>query len=268
MIADEKGFKSRIKGGIGREPYYKKLEALETKLIKLSPLPMSYDINRGENPYFPVYTYTELAKNAIYVQPLSTEIACRMSCVESDSLDISVIEHGDKYSNRMNTNKAYDEAILLCGSNLLPTILSEERLASLAFYNKNVVVKPHPMTNERDMSMLRSLFGDNRVLGVDVSGHQVMMNSKKLYTLKTSTLAWLALHLGKDVEFLDDFFGEAIGVVYPLIKYNAPISHMAGIFVLGVNDTEENIQEYFSKTMELRELLRPLAQRVMKQPPK
>lgn len=276
-IGNNEDFKSHTGGLIKKVGISKKLLDLEKRILGLAPLEISYDVNRPQKNYFDEFTYTELLGGGIFVSPMSTQIACELthgsisnnevfSVEEMAKTLLSKISSNDKYIEMKEIDTSYSDVVILCGSNLIWKHVSKELLVRTMHENPNAVIKPHPLTSDEDIRTLGIQIGKSRILDKYLSGHDLVSNASNVWDMSTSQLGIYAHILGKNVDTVGNFFEEHDGAYYPLYSVGRKsrkellsclLNPFSGVFFEDTTDIE--IQEYFEKTMELREANKPLS---------
>lgn len=268
-IADKEHFAKVISGiDFTKNSSIDGLSELEEKIIKHSPLPINYDLNRPQNGFFDEFTYTELMNDYIIVSPMSIEAQARLvkkasMSVNTDKVNLSL---QDKYQELKPIEAEYKKVVFLPGSNLLWRVVSKEALYRVMHENQDAVIKMHPLTSPEDAKKLKVAFGKTRLVCPKVSGIGLLKSAEKVYTTAHSELGVIASLMGKQVEVVSNFFKEHEGTYYCLYQYRNNILALNSIFhnpvlsgIFHKNTRQSVIREYFDNAMEMREFMRPVS---------
>lgn len=83
----------------------------------------------------------------------------------------------------------YDNIIFLCGSNLLFTLIEPNQLHAIIDNYPNVKIKPHPLTNIKDINLLKNTFGDDVILARKLPGIELFNRAKHVWVPHTSEMS-------------------------------------------------------------------------------
>lgn len=259
-------------------------ESIEPLLRDLAPFPISYDV-LNYSPYltsinFSEYTYTELL-GGIWVGTQSGEINCRMLMQASlepyPELSLDTIQQimGDKYtlSSDLGKWKHVKKVMFVPGHNLLG-IASHEIMSRIIFENDDIYIKPHPITNEDTINLLGKKFGWNKIIDKDLSGNTLLAQCDEVYTTSASEMSITGTLLGKPVYNITNFLMEGHGAYFPIsrlvflakqqIKQAQQALHnifscpWSGVILPCHANVEERIRSFYAKSLEFRELYKPL----------
>ena len=258
------------------------LGSLESKIRSVVPY-VTYDVGRIQGRYFQEFTYSDMFAKALFLSPQNTDAACEIVDMAIDE-DVLVDETfildslgvQDKYILKGVDDKTYKSIAFLPGSNCLWKVVSRHSILRAIHEDPDLVIKPHPLTNNEDMQKLKMAVGIERLLPKDISGVNLLRNAENIYTTSTSTLGIAASLLGKNVNTVADFEHEHNGAFYPLTRYvfrtaikttaelrplllKALANKNSGVFYGNV--TEEDIRRYYEITMSVREKNKPRTSR-------
>lgn len=268
-----------------RRDHLLQLEPIVNDIVKICPLPLSYDVVRNQKAYFTEFTYTELV-GGVLVTPQSNEISMRMSMRALQDTNSSIDENIeetivarwsatntlDKYK-LVPATRLSKKVVFLPGSNLLRKIVSKENFFRYMFDNQDAVIKPHPLTNQLDIKFLTTNFGVNRVAKPDESGWEYLRDAAEVVTTSTSEMAIYAALLKKKIVNITNFFEESAGAFHPITYFAFGISDpeqrrdtilkvlsspYSGFVSPHQKEFKPRLQQYFNQCMAERELMRPL----------
>ncbi|WP_068646267.1 hypothetical protein [Thiomicrospira sp. XS5] len=268
-ITDNQAFRKAVGGGLTKQTHINGLEALEKQIVEASPLNIGYDLSRPQKPYFDEFGYTEILGTYIYVYPLSTDVACRLVDQVPDSGDpaavLSKSAQSDKYTD-MASVTGQKSVVFLPGSNLIWSQTSKEMLYRTMHEDRAAVIKPHPLTDAKDIRKLKLAFGITRLLEAKQSGFNALLDAHRVYVTPTTELGIYATLMLKDVHTVGQFFKEHSGTYYPLYRLrNQPLKlakafempERTGLF--HKDTSPEKIHQFFEYALSVREFYRPLA---------
>ena len=255
---------------------------LEAYIIQSSPLPISYDVNRPQHWYFTEYCYTEFM-GGIIITPMNDEMACKhilASMKKVSTLDVEKIFNDrlkdestiDKYVLKRITAPAYDDVVILPGSNILNTHVNKELLMKIMWERPGAVMKPHPLTNENDLKQLKKQYGHYRVLMPELSGWDILQTAKRVYATSSTELATYACFFGKQVDTINSILWERTGSYYPVFRMIAGMkngkarknllriltANSSGVVFPEDPNYKLKVDSFFEETMKLRKKYKPL----------
>jgi hypothetical protein len=257
-------------------------EQHEQAVRDMAPFPTTYDVNAVQPTNFSEYTYTELA-GGLWIATQSLEINARLFDAASrhptftPTTTIAKLEAllGDKYLLK-KPERTYKRVCFLPGHNMLD-VASMELICRLAHEEPDVVYKLHPVTNADATNLIRKRVGWHRIIGKDVSGMDLLRTCDEVYTSSASEMAITGTILGKKVFNVSNFFFEGSGS-YHSISRLLFLAHRregveaaqrvlaaivecpwSGVLFPFHDDVETRIATYYNKTLELREMYKPLA---------
>jgi len=254
-------------------------ERIEIPIRKICPYPISYDVTCNQPTNFTEFTYTEIA-GGMYLQTHSIDINTRIMQLASEEESDDDSTHDklkslikDKYVLKgeiPNKFKNIKKVIFMPGSNLLP-IASSDIVSRICGEDEEIMVKPHPLTNDEFSKMISSNCGGwNRIISPDLSGLYFLQNAEKIYVTTCSEMATLAIILGKEIENISAYKFESTGVYYPVsrILFSAkdPLKKLinmvnckwSGLLFPWQTDYIERAQAFYDKSIELKKIYRPL----------
>lgn len=282
-IFDKDEMKKQTGGIVSKNPSLQNIIPLENYILQAAPLPITYDVNRPQYWYFNEYTYTEFM-GGIAISPMNDEMACRNiinSMKYQTTFDVEQIIYDrleknktlDKYTLTELPSKKWKHVIVLPGSNLLGSHISKEIISKLMWeYGDNIVLKPHPLTHEHDVTQMGKDFGRHRVISANISGWEVIKNADTVYTTSSTELAMYACLFGKKVKSIGNIFFERTGSYYPTFMHIVDAtpknarkkllkilkSNSSGIVFAEDPTYEEKINNFFKETMKLRKKFKPI----------
>ncbi|WP_162166700.1 hypothetical protein [Campylobacter fetus] len=256
------------------------LDRLEGLIKANSPFGASYDVNRTQGLDFCELSYTEIFKNAIYLTPQNTELAYKMAFLakisylgdlEKDKQNLlNKIAFKDKYKSAELCGNKISSVCFLSGSNALKRTISISELIKWVHYDENMLIKPHPLTDEKDLNELGVLLGKNRVLKPEISAFDLLKNANRIYSTSSSELGLYAALMGKEVVDITNFVNADETAYAPLYRfinypYNKDLSalisvlssHLSGVFFYDDENLEEKLKEYFKALNELKNINKP-----------
>jgi hypothetical protein len=247
-----------------------------------APFPITYDVNSVQPTNFSEYTYTEIT-GGLWVATQSLEINARLFDAASRHPTFTPITTiaklegllGDKYILN-KPDRTYKRVCFLPGHNLLD-VASMEVVCRLAHEEPDVMYKLHPITNDDAVELIRKRVGWHRIIKKDVSGMELLFNCDEVYTSSASEMAITGTILGKKVHNISNFFYEGSGSYHPISRLLFLAHRREGVEaaqrVLAAlvecpwtgmvfpfhDDVAERIATYYNKSLELREMYKPLA---------
>ena len=253
-------------------------ETIEQKVRDLAPFPATYDVNATQPTNFTEYSYTELA-GGFWITTQSLEINARLidlaarQVSESDTLDRLAAILQDKYVlNKPETT--YKRVCFLPGNNMLD-VASIEIIARIVHEEEDVMFKLHPLTNDEAINVVRKRVGWNRIIPREVSGMELLRHCDEVFTSSASEMAITGTVLGKKVVNISNFFNEGSGAYHVIsrVLFKAHRTSVATAQRALVNmidcpwsgmlfpwhSTDSRIVAYFDKSLELRDMYKPLA---------
>jgi hypothetical protein len=166
----------------------------------------------------------------------------------------------DKYTLRGITSK-YEQVVFLSGSNIMHENIDFDIVAGAV--SEGAVIKPHPVTNAKDMEWLRSQFGAENVLGPKVAGAELLKDAFRVYVAKNSELYLLAIAFRKSIRsigkpgFLPEVYRPVINNIIdhprymPVIALNRLLSApQSGIF-FDKEGVDRGLEVYVNRVKEL-----------------
>lgn len=260
------------------------LSPVEAVVREAAPLPISYDVNRLQQPYFSEFTYTEMIGAGLLVSPMSVEVSARLVQAALDRPEqgfdaaasvLDRVEAGgslDKYKLSADEAPKAKAVAFLPGSNIFHDMVSREALSRAMHEDDDLVIKPHPMTDGKIIGELCGMFGCHRVLEPRISGHACLMAAERVYALSTTEMGLYAVLMGKPVTNIGNFWNEGRGAYSafyrPLwgkspadakaILTKALNSPFSGLMHKDDPDLSERASTFFQAAMDIRALMKPL----------
>lgn len=263
-----------------RAPHLAALEPLDRLARELTPLPISYDVMRLQPPYFHEFSYTEML-GCVWITPQSSELAARV--VESALADTELwpfdaaanLPLRDKYLSD-GCRARPKKVAFLPGNNVFHHAVSPEILLRLLHEDPEVVLKPHPLTNDELKRHLgRGVMGGySRILKPSLSAAALLPHLKVAYVTTSTEMGLYAVLMNIEIRNLTRLPFEPRGTYTPFYRLlwglskpkakdrlrrllNSPLS---GFFHPDDPDVRQKMEIYFANAMRLREPFRPLVQ--------
>lgn len=253
---------------------------IEKILLELpSPLPLTFDIRPIHDYYYTEYTYHD-AFGGILLCTMSPEISARIIDRIFHADEVKIEDHCKKLTDRMfdkyqlteTANKQAKKIVFLPGSNLLNAV-DKELLDRMLFNDDSLFLKLHPITGEEACRNLGIKYGYHRLLAPSESGIAYLHQAEEIYTTANSEMGIYAAALGKkfaDITSFECMSGLTYWTVTRLflpgkIEHNKQVVNKifssvgSGWLLPWVDNIEERIQEYYSRSMSLRAFFKPLA---------
>lgn len=255
-----------------------KLKPVEDLLHAKAPLPASFDVSRGQPPYFNEFSYTECL-GLLMVQPQSSEIAARLVAFAAEAenpfseFDVSAkIANCDKYLLDDGAPAELDAVAFPTGSNIFDMCVSREAMDRAMHRDPGLMIKLHPITSPGLIERLGVLYGYHRLIGPTVSGWACLNRASTIYTTTSSEMGLYGFLIGKPVLNITAYGFEAQGsynsyyrLLWELSPEDATAtlkrvlnSPYSGLFHPDDPNLEAKMEHYFAKAMELREQFKPL----------
>jgi hypothetical protein len=167
----------------------------------------SNNIDKKTNrSYITSFLYTDMLNKCLYFRvpsdKLNTEILETVLLNKHETIDPFVVHRiannlADKYNLIPHQEEQfYDRVVFLPGTNILDDILDFNKVKDIVD-NQGAKVKPHPLTSNYHLFMLRKQFGDANVLNSNASAFQYLLNAKVVFCCKNSEMGLSSLLLGK-----------------------------------------------------------------------
>ncbi len=172
-------------------------------------LNVEYDLwyNTNELSTIRTWIYTDFLGKGIFFRVNSVKINDRLynriaqdEYLEIDEDRISKITESleNKYMLQNYTGEYYDKVAFPPGSNLLgKNVVNWNTLDGLI--EEGFVIKPHPITAHLYIAKMKQRYGQHRVLGKKLSGHDILSNAKEIGFCPNSQMGVEALLLGKKI---------------------------------------------------------------------
>jgi len=269
--------KQKHLGDVTRSLRNKWIEENEDKAIAKAPYPISFDVGCTQDAGFSEYSYTEYL-TGIYLKTQSQEINLRImeeaAKVESAVDWLKEISIQDKYNQEAIDIKSLPIApkglIVAPGSNILQ-IMSKEAVAKAIFYDDELAIKFHPLTNEEDVRKYASMVGWNKVIPPTVSLTPLLHQVDTIYGTAASEVVGTAVVLKKTIKDITNFLlcsrGAYLAINSTLFQlpkeeqYKA-LNNIVGCKWSGVimpfhENFDERVESFFDKSLELRKIYKP-----------
>lgn len=281
-MTDSKVQQDKLGNFAKRSTRNKWAESIEEDVRSAAPFPISYDVNYTQGTGFTEYTYTEIC-GGMWVATQSLELNTRlMDFASKEKAKVNYLDDfksllSDKYI--LNSSIDISELKRVCflpGHNLLD-VASIEIISKLAHENDDIYFKPHPITNDEAISLVARRVGWNKIIHKDISGFHLLANCDEVYTSSASEMCITGTLLNKKVYNVSNFFNEGAGTYYPISRIlfrahereglegareklnNIIACEWTGLIFPFHSNLKERIEKYYDKSLELRELYKPLA---------
>lgn len=245
--------KDRIRrnGSLSLSKNLKPLKEVERYLWKKSKelgFNISYDVTSYENPYFLTINYG-VFYGSLFICPLQPEITFQQMYEAYYTSDEGQSTKYTDYFKSKAQNCEYSKynlteqvelnpgysLVVLPGSNILGDVISIEKLCRVIEEEDNIYLKPHPLTGDAILESLSKKLPSVNFINKNISSHQVILNSKKLYSTHSSDSVFCASVLDiptEPVDRADQRFKQAF----------VPINY----FLFGNKDSKTWINKTFS----------------------
>lgn len=211
-----------------RRPHLRRLVYLKKMAQRLAPFNISYDVTCTQPPYFHEFTIKELMGCA-FVCPQSAEIAAQQ--VEEATQCSAILgpavgpfdvvdaimgrDLNDKYDLAPVEGPAFKRVAFLPGTNLFPSMVSKELLVRAMHRYEDMVIKPHPLTDENTIRDVGRLFGYERILEPMASGWAYLAAAEDVYVTTATEMGLYAVLMGKRIHNITHFPAEGRGGFNP-----------------------------------------------------
>lgn len=260
------------------------LSSIETMIRAAAPLPVSYDVNRCQPPYFSEYTYTECLGGGLYLSPQSPEVAARLVQMALDRPDqgfdaaTAVIDQRaargslDKYKLDGADVSGVEAVAFIPGSNAFREMVSFEALSRAMADDDGLMIKPHPLSDDGLIAHLCGAFGHHRVLSPKISGDACLIAASRIYALTTTEMGLYATLMGKPISNIGNFWNEGRGAYSAFYRplWGTSVDDAKAILTHALNspfsgfvhkddpDVGDRLAQYFDAAMGLRAFFKPL----------
>lgn len=267
-----------------RGAHLTQLRPVEEIVRAAAPLPASYDVNRSQPPYFSEFTYTEFLGSGLLVSPMSAEVSARLVQKALDSSNqgfdaasaILAQRHQrgtlDKYKLNEGPTPTAKAVAFLPGSNIFRDMVSFEALSRAMHDDDELVIKPHPFSDDGLIGHLCQSFGHHRVVQPNTSGDAYLMAAERVYACTTTEMGLYAVLMGKPVFNVGNFFHEgraAYSAFYRPLWGKSPTdakallthalnSPFSGFMHKDDPDLEDRAATYFGAAMDFRAHFKPM----------
>jgi len=254
---------------------------IEETVRDLAPFPITYDVDAKQDINFSEFAYTEFM-NGLYLKTQNIEINARVmdfaykEPAEKDLVkELESIE--DKYVQVIPDidMKMPEHVVFFVGHNMFDMV-DRDKVARAAYENDgNFAIKLHPLTNDEYAGKLAKVVGWNHILPQQVSADWVLRNGKIIYITSATEMATKAVIHDKEIVNVSAFGAEASGCYYALnrvyfeaekygITKREALNNMlnckySGLILPFMDDVEERIKAFYDKSLELREIYKPIS---------
>lgn len=184
-----------------------KLHIVEKLFHKHCHLPTRFDLMACEDCLYPKYfTYTNINKY-MFLYTHSYEFNIKFFLNQLATIDWKFMEVdlenifnndeiSDKYELFDAPNETFDTIFFLPGSNI-DYLIDYSKISEVLSKNENTLLKPHPLTTQKHLSIYGNLFGWDKIIEPKISGYQLLNKSKTVYHTDNSEIGFHA-YLKKD----------------------------------------------------------------------
>lgn len=240
-----------------------------------SPLPISYDVNCNQQPYFSEFTYCDVM-GGMYLKTHNTEVNARV--VEQSVIDCENETYPDDVNNYLKDKydlndvpfKAPEKIVFLPGSNLLG-IENKETLLPMLYSDPAVAIKPHPNLTKNGLMFLGREYGWDKLIDPDVSGYKLLSGCQTAFSTANSEMGMISAVIKKphaDITSIMHFERLTYSAIHRLFS-PMNVDHNHKTFARLFNSTssgfippwayniEERIDGFLKLAMEIRNVFRP-----------
>lgn len=212
MFSDEKKKKiGDLKFNIKLE-YLKEVEEYILQVFKKRNIKFSYDCWFNEELKFQTLNYTDFL-GGIWISPLqqyvtNSQLVDALVCdsnLKYDYVDFfkKNLENASKYELDVSEVPDVESLILLPGSNILKKNIDKNKILK-ALQNEKTFIKPHPLTDEKDIDLLKTL--TDNVLPTKMNIYNgLFQRANNIYSAHSSETFFYSIISGKNlvsVEFI------------------------------------------------------------------
>ena len=263
-------------------------EQQEELIRDLCPFPISYDVNANQPTNFSEYSYTEFA-GGMKLCTQSIDINTRLikqAAEESNNESYDELLEAkwknilkDKYKLDRADTKSYPETVIFLPGNNVLDLMNWELIARVILEIDDVMIKPHPLIDEKAAEKIAHKVGWNRIINPNESGMDYLLNAKTIYSGSVSELTIVGALYDKKVINLGNFFNECLGAYYPLTRQmflsdnpkqtilNVMNCDYSGFIFpwMSPAQVENRIVKFYNESLRLRKIYSPLY--IMPPPP-
>lgn len=290
LMSDEKTFNDTKIGPYAKRSARNNWAASQEQTLRSKCPPFyytSYDVSANQGNNFSEFTYTEFPAGGLYASTQSREINCRIIDFASkeksgkageEALSNFISNFSDKYMMEEvdDQYKGLENVIFMPGHNLID-LADIDYVLRIVNETDDVFLKPHPLTANEAIHGIAGRVGWNKIIPKYVSGAKLLENCTNVYTTTASEFSITGAALGKTVHNISKYQSEGAGVYQPFSRImtitqrqrgikeaqrllgNILACKWSGLFFEFQDDVEERMDAYYSKSLELRELYRPLS---------
>lgn len=184
-----------------------KLNIVEKFFQEQCHLPVQFDLMPCEDWYYPKYfTYTNI-NQYMFLASNSFEFNTRFFQNQLATIDWKFVEHdpdnifqenemADKYDLHPYDEKELEHVFFLPGTNL-DYLIDYAKIDEIKLYNDDVLIKPHPITSKKHLTILGNMYGWDNIIEPEVSGHDILKKTKNVYYTDNSEIGLKAYAMGK-----------------------------------------------------------------------
>jgi hypothetical protein len=277
-MGDPKHQEKKLAGHLTRAERNDWAESIEEEMRRLSPWPISYDVNCTQGPCFTEFSYTEFL-GGMYLRSQSIEVNTRqteLASKEETGFEFTA-EHEqyclkDKYDLQAIPEQYQNlKGLVLYPGDNAEAYVDEDRLQRLLYENPEVMIKLHPLCSRPFTEHAARRYGGNRlILPNNLSGYALLRQCETVYTTSVSEMSAAGALMGKKLVDLTKFIHQSSGNYYPIsrVLYASDDPKSAVVRMMGCKssglimpwhtDYTERIGLFFEQCIYLREKYKPL----------
>lgn len=209
-------------GNTVRVSSYDSMKHLEKAILDNGFLPASADVSPIQPPFFTEFTYTDVL-GGMLLRTFSAEINNRMVLDHhpseiSDELKSKFIQGiSDKYQLKKYVS-GYKNIVFIPGHNIFDQVVDHQQLFKIMDSADDVVIKPHPISNESILRSLGQSFGYKRILDKDLSGVNLVLQCQNVYSVSTSEIPIVAMMNNINFHDITQYLNSHIGALSHIIN--------------------------------------------------
>lgn len=269
-----------LSGHLTRTPRSVWSTGLEDLVLDLAPMPAHYDVNTSQSGKpFDNYSYTEFM-GGLYIKSLDAETNTRI--MQSAAQRESKVDHISKLLETMqdkyvlnslgDLDGEFPKRVCFLPGNNLYSQISIETVAKLAWEDEDLFFKPHPLTEDRHYNACFSAFiRKAQLIDKQTSGFELLKNAEEIYGTHSTELIATGVLFDKKIHDVSNFLEQVDGAYYSInrllfksedpktILNNLIDCEYSGLVFPWMDNVEERLNKFFEKSLEIREILKPLA---------
>lgn len=255
-----------------------KLIEFETLLYEKSHMTVEFDTFNNTSKYYPrALSYTNVGH---YVQITTDSPEFNVRYIEKH---LSEDEFTDTYQDLFQRENKYisvdlrndieiGSVFFTPGTNL-SFMVDIPKLDELMRLDQEMLIKPHPLSNNEDIDFLSKRYGYDRLIEKEINAESIIRACTKVYYCDNSEIGLRALFNFKPIEHVNDLTNNHVGTYFPLyytlrqykedkqaaVLYHVMTDPKFGYFDMdnSIEELSEQLDDYLHKVEELREYLKP-----------